>query len=150
MKGQSMKMVRHILQKKGSNIWSINSEAKVYDAIKLMAEKEAGALLVLDEGKLVGIISERDYARKVVLKGKSSRDAAVKEIMSERVIYVNPNTSVEDCMALMINKKIRHLPVYDKGKLVGVISIGDVVNAIIDEKEFEIDQLVRYITDSRR
>jgi len=149
MKGQSMKMVRHILQKKGSNIWSINSEAKVYDAIKLMAEKEAGALLVLDEGKLVGIISERDYARKVVLKGKSSRDAAVKEIMSERVIYVNPNTSVEDCMALMINKRVRHLPVFDDDHLIGIISIGDVVKEVIDEKEFVIDELVRYITEGR-
>jgi len=149
MKGQSMKMVRHILQKKGSNIWSINSEAKVYDAIKLMAEKEAGALLVLDEGKLVGIISERDYARKVVLKGKSSRDAAVKEIMSERVIYVNPNTSVEDCMALMINKRVRHLPVFDDDHLIGIISIGDVVKEVIDEKEFVIDELVRYITGGR-
>jgi len=144
-----MKMVRHILQKKGSNIWSINSEAKVYDAIKLMAEKEAGALLVLDEGKLVGIISERDYARKVVLKGKSSRDAAVKEIMSERVIYVNPNTSVEDCMALMINKRVRHLPVFDDDHLIGIISIGDVVKEVIDEKEFVIDELVRYITGGR-
>jgi len=149
MKGQSMKMVRHILQKKGSNIWSINSEAKVYDAIKLMAEKEAGALLVLDEGKLVGIISERDYARKVVLKGKSSMDAAVKEIMSERVIYVNPNTSVEDCMALMINKRVRHLPVFDDDHLIGIISIGDVVKEVIDEKEFVIDELVRYITGGR-
>jgi CBS domain-containing protein len=149
MKGQSMKMVSHILQKKGSNVWSINSEAKIYDALKLMAEKEVGALLVLDEGKLVGIISERDYARKVALQGKSSRDAIIKEIMSDRVIYVNQTSSVEDCMALMINKRVRHLPVFDNDHLIGIISIGDVVKEVLDEKEFVIDELVRYITGRR-
>ena len=103
---------------------------------------------MLDGESLVGIISERDYARKVALEGKSSRECLVREIMSSNVIYVEVDTTTDECMALMINKKVRHLPVYDKGKLAGVISIGDVVNAVIDEKEFEIDQLVRYITEA--
>jgi CBS domain-containing protein len=103
----------------------------------------------LDGESLVGILSERDYARKVALEGKSSKDCLVSDIMSSKVMYVENDSSTGECMALMINKKVRHLPVFDKGKLIGVISIGDVVNAVIDEKEFEIDQLVRYITDSR-
>lgn len=145
-----MKTVREMLLKKGNKIHSISPNQKIFEALQLMAEKDVGALLVLDGENLVGIISERDYARKVALEGKSSKDSPVSEIMSTKVMYVKLDSSTDDCMALMINKKIRHLPVYDKGKLVGVISIGDVVNAIIDEKEFEIDQLVRYITDSRR
>ena len=145
-----MKTVREILLKKGGRIFSISPNQKVFEALQLMAEKEVGALLVLDGENLVGILSERDYARKVALEGKSSKESPVNEIMSPNVIYVQPNTSTDECMALMINKKIRHLPVYDGNKLAGIISIGDVVNAIIDEKEFEIDQLVRYITDSRR
>jgi CBS domain-containing protein len=144
-----MKMVQHILDRKGNDIWTIQPQAKVFEALKLMAEKEIGALLVLDKEKVVGIISERDYARKVVLKGKSSKDAPVKDIMSEKVIYVNPSTSVEDCMVLMINKRIRHLPVFENERLVGLVSIGDVVKEIIDEKEVVIDELVRYITGRR-
>jgi len=145
-----MKTVREMLLKKGNKIHSISPDQKIYEALQLMADKDVGALLVLDGESLVGIISERDYARKVALEGKSSKDSPVSEIMSFKVMYVETDSSTDECMALMINKKIRHLPVYEKGKLVGVISIGDVVNAIIDEKEFEIDQLVRYITDSRR
>lgn len=144
-----MKTVREMLLKKGNKIHSISPNQKIFEALQLMADKDVGALLVLDGESLVGIISERDYARKVALEGKSSKDSPVSEIMSSKVMYVETDSSTSECMALMINKKIRHLPVYDKGKLVGVISIGDVVNAIIDEKEFEIDQLVRYITDSR-
>lgn len=144
-----MKTVREMLLKKGNKVHSISPNKKIFEALQLMAEKEVGALLVMDGEKLVGIISERDYARKVALEGKSSKESLVSEIMSSKVFYVDIDTSTEECMALMINKKVRHLPVFDKGKLVGVISIGDVVNAIIDEKEFEIDQLVRYITDSR-
>lgn len=144
-----MKTVREMLLKKGNQIYSISPDQKIFEALQLMAEKEVGALLVMDGESLVGIISERDYARKVALEGKSSKESLVSEIMSSKVFYVDIDTSTEECMALMINKKVRHLPVFDKGKLVGVISIGDVVNAIIDEKEFEIDQLVRYITDSR-
>lgn len=145
-----MKTVREMLLKKGNKVYSISQNQKIFEALQLMADKEVGALLVLDDERLVGIISERDYARKVALEGKSSKESLVGEIMSPNVIYVDLDSSTDECMALMINKKVRHLPVYDKGKLTGVISIGDVVNAIIDEKEFEIDQLVRYITDSRR
>lgn len=145
-----MKTVREILLNKGNQIYSISPNQKIFEALQLMAEKEVGALLVLDGESLVGIISERDYARKVALEGKSSKESLVGEIMSANVIYVETDTTTDECMALMINKKVRHLPVYEKGKLVGVISIGDVVNAIIDEREFEINQLVRYITDSRK
>jgi CBS domain-containing protein len=144
-----MKTVREMLLKKGNKIHSISPNHKIFDALQLMAEKQVGALLVLDDESLVGIISERDYARKVALEGKSSKECLVSEIMSPNVIYVEIDATTDQCMALMINKKVRHLPVYDKGKLIGVISIGDVVNAVIDEKEFEIDQLVRYITGSR-
>jgi CBS domain-containing protein len=145
-----MKTVREMLLNKGNKIYSISPDRKIFEALQLMAEKEVGALLVLDGESLVGIISERDYARKVALEGKSSKECLVREIMSSNVIYVEVDTATDECMALMINKKVRHLPVFDMGKLAGVISIGDVVNAIIDEKEFEIDQLVKYITGSRR
>jgi CBS domain-containing protein len=145
-----MKTVREMLLNKGNKIYSISPDRKIFEALQLMAEKEVGALLVLDGESLVGIISERDYARKVALEGKSSKECLVREIMSPNVIYVEVDTTTDECMALMVNKKVRHLPVYEKGKLAGVISIGDVVNAIIDEKEFEIDQLVRYITDNRK
>ena len=144
-----MKTVREMLLKKGNKIHSISPNQKIFEALQLMAKEDVGALLVLDGESLVGILSERDYARKVALEGKSSKDCLVSDIMSSKVMYVENNSSTGECMALMINKKVRHLPVFDKGKLIGVISIGDVVNAVIDEKEFEIDQLVRYITDSR-
>jgi CBS domain-containing protein len=144
-----MKTVREMLLKKGNKIHLISPNQKIFEALQLMADKDVGALLVLDGESLVGIISERDYARKVALEGKSSKESLVSEIMSSKIIYVKVDRTTEECMALMINKKVRHLPVYEEGKLVGVISIGDVVNAIIDEKEFEIDQLVRYITGSR-
>jgi CBS domain-containing protein len=140
-----MKTVREILQRKGSTVWSIPPEATVFDALQLMAEKNLGAVLVIKNDKVVGILSERDYARKIILHGKHSKDTLVKEIMSSLVIYVNTSLSVEECMALMINKRIRHLPVIENGRLSGIISIGDVVDAIIDEKEFVIDQLVNYI-----
>lgn len=142
-----MKTVREILSEKGDQVHSISPKQKIFEALQVMAKKEVGALMVLDGEKLVGIISERDYARKVALEGKSSRDCLVSEIMSTHVMYVSPDSSTDECMALMINKKVRHLPVFDAGKLVGVISIGDVVNAVIDEEKFINDQLVRYITD---
>jgi CBS domain-containing protein len=141
-----MKTVREILQGKGSAVWSVLPESTVFEALQLLAEKNVGALLVIKNDRVVGILSERDYARKVILHGKHSKDTLVKEIMSSLVIYVNTSLSVEECMALMINKRIRHLPVIENGRLSGIISIGDVVNAIIDEKEFVIDQLVHYIT----
>jgi CBS domain-containing protein len=144
-----MKTVRHILQDKGHNIWHITPDALVVDALKLMAEKEVGSLLVLDEGKLVGIVSERDYARKVILKGKSSLDTPVREIMTPKVISVRPENTIEECMALMTDKHIRHLPVVVDEKVVGVVSIGDVVKAELAEKDFLIKQLKNYITGDR-
>jgi CBS domain-containing protein len=144
-----MKTVREMLLKKGNKIHSVSPNQKIFEALQLMAKEDVGALLVLDGEGLVGILSERDYARKVALEGKSSRECLISDIMTSNVMYVEIESSTDECMALMINKKIRHLPVYNKGKLVGVISIGDVVNAVIDEKEFEIDQLVKYITGTR-
>ena len=144
-----MKSVRDILQVKGHGVWSIEPKATVYDALQLMADKDVGALLVLEGGRLAGIFSERDYARKIILKGKSSRETAVREIMTERVISVNPDQSVAECMALMTNHRVRHLPVLEGSDIVGVISIGDAVKSIITEQEFTIDQLEKYITGQR-
>ncbi len=137
--------VRDILQGKGNQIWWISPDATVYDALELMAEKNVGALLVLDGEKIVGIFSERDYARKIILKGKASKETFVEEIMTSEVTTVRPGQSVEECMALMTDKRIRHLPVLEGEKLLGLISIGDVVKAVISEKEFIIKQLETYI-----
>ena len=141
-----MKKVRDILRVKGPDVWSIGPNALVYDAMKLMADKEIGALLVMDETKLVGIISERDYARKVILQGRSSHSTQVREIMTSRVVYTEPQRNIDECMALMTDKRIRHLPVLEGGEVSGVISIGDLVKAIITEQKFIIEQLERYIT----
>lgn len=140
-----MRTVREILVSKGYDIHSVSPDDTIFNALKLMSEKKIGALLVIDNGEIVGIMSERDYARKVALEGKSSRDAQVREIMSDKVIYIDIDRHVEECMALMIEKRIRHLPVFENQKLSGIISIGDVVKAVIDEKEFVISQLVQYI-----
>jgi CBS domain-containing protein len=144
-----MQFVNHLLDAKGHDVWSVMPETSVYDALSLMAEKNVGALLVLQAETVVGIFSERDYARKVILKGKASKDTPVKEIMSTEVLYVSPENSVDECMALMVNKRVRHLPVIQEHALVGMISIGDVVKAIISEKEFTIQQLENYITGAR-
>lgn len=144
-----MRTVQQILRHKGSTAWSVAPDSMVYDALKLMAEQEVGALLVLEAGKLVGIISERDYARKVILKGKSSLDTPVREIMTPRVVFVRPEYTVEECMALMTEKRVRHLPVLIGEQVVGVVSIGDLVKASLDEKDFMIKQLENYITGSR-
>ena len=144
-----MNTVKDILNNKGNEIWSVTPQTKVFDALKLMAEKNIGAVLVADNENVVGIFSERDYARKVVIEGKSSKEVSVQEIMSTRVLYVTSDKFVEECMAIMINKKIRHLPVYENEKLIGIISIGDVMKALLDHKEFTIEQLVQYITRSR-
>jgi CBS domain-containing protein len=141
-----MNYVNQLLDAKGHGVWSVTPETTVYDALVLMAEKNCGALVVLEEGKVVGIFSERDYARKVILKGKASKDTLVSEIMSTQVFFVRPQSSIEECMALMTDKRIRHLPVLEDGKVMGVISIGDVVKAIISEQEFTIKQLEVYIT----
>ena len=140
-----MKTVDEILNSKSKDIFTISPNETVFNALKIMAEKDIGSLLVSDGEKLVGIMSERDYARKVILFGKSSKELSVQEIMSAKVIYVSPNQNVEECMVLMTNKKVRHLPVLENDKLVGIISIGDVVKAVIEEKEFMIDHLVHYI-----
>lgn len=140
-----MKRVRDILEVKGRDIWSIGPDASVYDAMKLMADKEIGALIVMEGANLAGIISERDYARKVILKGRSSKSTQVKEIMTPRVVYTHPEQNIEECMAVMTDKRVRHLPVIDEGRLVGVISIGDLVKSIISEQKFIIEQLERYI-----
>jgi CBS domain-containing protein len=141
-----MKSVKQVLQEKGSTVWSINPDATVFSALEFMAEKNIGALIVIDENEVIGIMSERDYARKVILAGKSSKDVPVREIMTTMVLFVNPENSMGDCMALMTDKHIRHLPVIDKGQLAGVISIGDVVKSIITEQEYLIDHLTNYIT----
>ena len=140
-----MMTVRQLLERKGTEIWSIAPDASVFDAIQLMAEKGIGALLVIDKGELVGIISERDYARKVILKGRSSKQTPVQDIMTEKVLYVPPSRSLEECMALMTERRIRHLPVIDEGRLAGVFSVGDVIKAMISEQEFIIEQLESYI-----
>lgn len=141
--------VRQLINRKGNVVWSTPPNATVYEALKLMAAKGIGAVLVLDNDQVVGIFSERDYARKVVLKGKSSRETDVSEIMTKDVVYVRPDYTMTDCMALMTDKRIRHLPVIDDGDLVGVISIGDVVKEIISEQEFIIGQLENYISGGR-
>src|SRR5437870_2235385 len=133
-----MTSVAQLLHAKGHAVWSIPQDGSVYDAIKLMADKEVGALLVVEAQKLVGIVSERDYARKVILQGKSSKDTPVREIMTDKVFYVHPEQSVEDCMALMTAKRIRHLPVLDDDQLIGVVSIGDLVKAHISDQEVRI------------
>ncbi len=137
--------VSEILNQKGSNAWSISPDATVYEAVKMLADKNVGALLVTEGDKLVGIISERDYTRKVMLKGRSSRDTAVKEILSGHVIHVGPAHTVEECMRLMTDHHVRHLPVLEGEKICGVVSIGDLVNWIISAQSSTIQQLQTYI-----
>ena len=138
--------VRQILSEKGHEVWSTSPDATVFEALKFMSDKSIGALVVLDNLEVVGVFSERDYARKVTLKGKSSKKLPVKEIMTRRVVCVQPDNTTEDCMALMTDKHIRHLPVVEGDELVGIISIGDVVKAIISQQELVIEQLENYIT----
>ena len=140
-----MKTVEKLLQAKGYNIWSITPDASVYEAVKLMADKAIGALLVLESGKLVGIISERDCTRRVILKERAPKDTLVREIMTPDVITVHPNQTVEECMALVTARRIRHLPVLAGDQLMGIVSIGDLVMGIISEQEFMIQQLENYI-----
>jgi CBS domain-containing protein len=144
-----MTTVEEVLRQKGNSFWSVSPETLVFDALKYMAEKGVGALLVLEGGTLVGIISERDYARKVILQGKSSMRTPVKEIMTLSPLTVRPEQRVEECMALMTARRIRHLPVVVEGSVAGVISIGDVVKAALGDRDFMIQQLEGYITGSR-
>ncbi len=140
-----MRMVSDILRRKGRVVWSVHPDASVYEALQHMAEKDVGALLVIEDGQLVGIFSERDYARKIILMGRSSLSTAVRQIMTGDVITIRPGQDLEECMELMTNHRVRHLPVMDHGELVGVISIGDVVKEIIADKTLEIEQLENYI-----
>jgi CBS domain-containing protein len=140
-----MKTVQQLLESKRYSVVSVTPSTTVLDALKVMADKEIGAVIVIDDGHLVGIFSERDYARKVVLQGKASKDTPVREIMTDKVVCVRPEQTIEDCMGLMTDKRIRHLPVLDHKKIIGVISIGDVVKEMLSEKEFVIKQLESYI-----
>jgi CBS domain-containing protein len=143
-----MPTVAQLLKEKGHAVWSIAPEAMVYDALSLMAEKNVGALVVVENTRVIGILSERDYARKVILKGRVSKETRVREIMSDKVYFVRPAQTIEECMTLMTAEHVRHLPVLEDGQLVGIISIGDVVKVTISEKEFLIAQLQNYITGS--
>lgn len=138
--------VSDIINAKGNNVYSVTGEITVYEALKIMGEKNVGALLVIEDGHLNGIISERDYARKIILKGKSSRETQVKEIMTEKVITVLPEDNIEKCMELMSGRKIRHLPVMKEDKVLGIVSITDVVTAIIEMQKNTITQLENYIS----
>jgi CBS domain-containing protein len=138
--------VSDILKGKSSNIYSVTAQVSVYEAIKVMGEKNIGALLVMEGEKLTGILSERDYARKVVLKGKSSRETPVKDIMTEQVLTVTPGDTIEKCMSIMTDKHIRHLPVVENENVLGMVSIGDVVNGIIESQKETIAHLQSYIS----
>lgn len=141
-----MKLVCQLLDSKGRDVISIPPDASVFDAIRLMADHGIGALVVLEEGKLVGIVTERDYARKVILKGRSSQSTTVREIMTTDVVTTSSTQSVENCMNLVTDRRIRHLPVVDDGRLVGLISIGDLVKAIIADQQQAIEELAHYIS----
>jgi CBS domain-containing protein len=138
--------VQDVLNDKGKRVWTISPDAKVINALKLMSDKDVGAVLVTDGEELVGILSERDYARKVMLRGKSSLDTPVKDIMSSGVYYVAPETTTQECLAVMTKNRIRHLPVLKGKKLVGIVSIGDVVKSVISQQKIALDHLESYIT----
>ena len=140
-----MYTVKQLLDVKPRSVVTIAPDASVFEALELMAEKDIGAVVVVHDGQVVGILSERDYARKVILHNKASKDITVDEIMTDRVLYVGPRHTVDECMALMTDKRIRHLPVMDGDRLIGVLSIGDLVKATISEQDFTIRQLERYI-----
>ncbi len=141
-----MHTIGQLLESKGKDIWSIAPHATVFEALQLMPEKDVGVLLVIDEGEVVGIFSERDYARKVILKGKSSKDISVSDVMTKEVFYIKSQNTLQECMALMTAKHIRHIPVFENKKLIGVVTLGDVVKQIISDQEFTIRELGKYIT----
>jgi CBS domain-containing protein len=145
-----MKTVGDVLKEKGRAVWTIAPQATAYEALTLMAERNVGAVLVMESGKLVGILSERDCVRKLDIKGRSPASTKVSEIMTETVVYVRPEQSMEECMGLMTSRRFRHLPVLDGEALVGVVSIGDVVKAVIADQGFLIEQLTNYITGKGR
>jgi CBS domain-containing protein len=141
-----MKLVKHLLDAKGHDVLSISPDATVLDAVKLMAEKSVGALLVMDGERLAGIVTERDYARKVILKGRASDDTPVRDIMTRDMVTTSSDSNIQVCMNQVTDSRIRHLPVVDNGKVTGIISIGDLVKAIIADQQEEIDQLGQYIS----
>jgi CBS domain-containing protein len=141
-----MKILQRVLDAKGSEVFSIGPGASVFDALEEMAKRDVGALIVMEDGQVVGIFSERDYARKIILAGKSSRETPVRDIMTDRVIYARPDLTLEQCLALMTDKRIRHLPVLRGDDLIGVVSIGDLVKGIIDDQRFLIRQLESYVS----
>jgi CBS domain-containing protein len=140
-----MPSMLQVLAGKGSQVWSISPDATVYAGLTLMAEKNIGALLIVENDRPVGIMSERDYARKIILEGRSSRDTKIRSIMTSRLVWVHPSDSVEHAMGLMTRERIRHLPVVDDEIVRGIVSIGDLVKAMIDQQQFTIEQLERYI-----
>ena len=140
-----MPSMLQVLASKGSHVWSISPDATVFTGLTLMAEKNIGALLIIENDKPVGIMSERDYARKIILEGRSSRDTRIRSIMTTRLVWAHPSDSVEHAMALMTRERIRHLPVVDGDSVLGLVSIGDLVKAMIDQQQFTIEQLERYI-----
>ena len=142
--------VREMVRKKGSEVWSVSSDTSVFEALKLMADKNAGAVMVIDGGKVMGILSERDCVRRVDLMGRTSRETKVKDIMTSKVLYVEGGQSLDECVAIMIDKNIRHLPVYDDGKLTGLISVRDALKELVDYQKFMISQLEHYITGGGR
>jgi CBS domain-containing protein len=144
-----MTTVKHVLDRKGRNVYSISPDASVFDALKMMADNNIASLVVLEDGKLVGIITERLYAREVILKGRTSPGTFIREIMSTRVIYARPDQSVQECMAVMIARGVRHLPVLEDNRLVGIVSIGDMVKSVIGDQTFTIEQLEHYIHGDR-
>jgi CBS domain-containing protein len=137
--------IRHLLDTKGYEVWSISPNATVYEAIELLADKDIGAVLVMDGDKLEGILSERDYARRLILKGRTSKGTEVRAVMTSDVLTLNPENTLEECMALMTQKHVRHIPILEEGKVIGIVSIGDAVNATIANQEFLIEQLEKYI-----
>ena len=143
-----MTTIAQLLNAKGKQIWAVEPKATIFEALEIMSEKEIGALLVMEDGKLKGIFSERDYARKVILKGKSSKETPVGELMTKKVFYIDPQKTTNDCMAMMTAKRIRHVPVIEDNQVMGIVTIGDVVNQIISEQEVTINHLENYITGS--
>ena len=144
-----MTTVKHVLDKKGHEVRFIHPSASVFDALRVMAEHNIGSLVVLDDDKLVGVITERHYAREIALKGKTSQETLVRDIMSTKVFCTRPDQSVQECMAVMTARAVRHLPVLDHGQLVGIVSIGDMVNSVIGDQKFIIEQLEHYIHGDR-
>ena len=141
---------REMIRKKGEEVWSVASDAKVFEALKLMADKNAGAVLVINDSRVVGILSERDCVRRLDLQGRASRETKVEDIMTTKVLYAEAGQSLSECVAIMIDKNIRHLPVYEEGKLIGIISVRDALKEMVDYQKFMISQLEHYITGGGR